>query len=186
VANAVLLSGLCPGRFDNEQPEVAKLPGDYEKNLNDFERLILLRALRPDRITTALRTWIGKTMGPDYIFQKPFDMAATFEETGNNTPMFFVLFPGVDPTPWVEGLGKTMGISSDNNTFINISMGQGQEKPAEAWVERFAKEGGWVMLQNCHLMQSWVRPHGPLNHTQYNRYSCLQFRPLMRLSLFSR
>ena len=35
-------------------------------------------------------------------------------------------------------------------------MGQGQEKPAEAVVETFAKNGGWVMLQNCHLMQSWV------------------------------
>jgi hypothetical protein len=45
-------------------------------------------------------------MGPEYIFQKPFDMAASFEETSNNTPMFFVLFPGVDPTPWVETLGK--------------------------------------------------------------------------------
>ena len=32
----------------------------------------------------------------------------------------------------------------------------GQEKPAEAVVESFAKTGGWVMLQNCHLMQSWV------------------------------
>ena len=42
------------------QPETAKLPGDYEKNLNDFERLILLRSLRPDRVTTALRGWIGR------------------------------------------------------------------------------------------------------------------------------
>jgi dynein heavy chain len=35
-------------------------------------------------------------------------------------------------------------------------MGQGQEKPAEAIVEKFAKSGGWVMLQNLHLMQAWV------------------------------
>jgi dynein heavy chain, axonemal len=41
-------------------------------------------------------------------------------------------------------------------TFKNISMGQGQEKPAEKVVETYAKSGGWVMLQNCHLMQSWV------------------------------
>jgi dynein heavy chain len=35
-------------------------------------------------------------------------------------------------------------------------MGQGQERPAEEIVKKFAKSGGWVMLQNCHLMQSWV------------------------------
>ena len=36
-------------------PEVAKLPGDYQKNLVAFDRLILLRAMRPDRVTTALK-----------------------------------------------------------------------------------------------------------------------------------
>ena len=38
----------------------------------------------------------------------------------------------------------------------NISMGQAQEKPAESVVQRYAKDGGWVMLQNCHLMEDWV------------------------------
>ena len=42
------------------------------------------------------------------------------------------------------------------------SMGQGQEKPAETVVEAFAKNGGWVMLQNLHLMQSWVPRLGTL------------------------
>ncbi|KAJ8613144.1 hypothetical protein CTAYLR_004792 [Chrysophaeum taylorii] len=146
--------------FDNPIPETAKLPGDYQKQCTPFDRLILLRALRPDRITTALTTYIGETMGSEYVFQAPFDMAATYEETSNQTPVFFVLFPGVDPTPWVENLGRTLGISQEAGTFMNISMGQGQEKPAEAVLERYAKSGGWVkirvMLQNCHLMTSWV------------------------------
>ena len=30
--------------------------------------------------------------------------------------------------------------------FKNISMGQGQEKPAEAVVAAFAKNGGWVRI----------------------------------------
>ncbi|CAM9625284.1 unnamed protein product, partial [Phaeothamnion confervicola] len=142
--------------FDDEKAEAAKLPGDLEKTLGPFDRLILLRALRPDRVSTALRTWVSNMMGPEYVVQRPFDMATTYSETGSSTPVFFVLFPGVDPTPWVEKLGRTLGISNESGRFINISMGQGQEKPAEAIVERFAREGGWVMLQNCHLMQSWV------------------------------
>ena len=130
--------------FDGEMPEVAKFPGDYQKILSPFDRLILLRAMRPDRVTTALKTFIGDMMGETYVFQKPFDMEATYNETSNQIPTFFVLFAGVDPTPWVEGLGKTKGITFENGNFKNISMGQGQEKPAEAVVESFAKNGGWV------------------------------------------
>jgi dynein heavy chain len=142
--------------FDHETPEVAKLPGDYEKNVSDFYKLILVRVMRPDRITTALRSWVSKIMGEDFVFQKPFNMAETFNESSTSTPIFFVLFPGVDPTPWVESLGKKMGISFEHGNFSNISMGQGQEAPAEAIIEKYSKEGGWVMLQNCHLMQTWV------------------------------
>ena len=125
--------------FDGAAPELAKLPGDFQKSLTPFDRLILLRALRPDRLSNALSTYIGNVMGKDYVFQQPFDMASTFDETSSQTPVFFVLFPGVDPTPWVEGLGKTMNISTDEGTFCNISMGQGQEKPAEAVVERYPR-----------------------------------------------
>ena len=66
-------------------------------------------------------------------------MEATYSESSAATPMYFVLFPGVDPTPWVEGLGKKMGLTTENGKFVNISMGQGQEAPAEAMLERCAQ-----------------------------------------------
>lgn len=142
--------------FDSEKAENAKLPGEYEKTLTQFDRMILLRAMRPDRLLISLGEFISSEMGKDYVVQKPFSMHSTFEETSNKTPVFFVLFAGVDPTPWVEKLGKQMGVDLENKRFVNISMGQGQEGPAEAIVKQFAKQGGWVMLQNCHLMSSWV------------------------------
>ena len=142
--------------FDIEKPEDAELPGDYEQSLTPLYKMILLRAMRPDRLLNCLSSFISETMGKDYISQKPFNMRTTFDETNNHTPVFFVLFAGVDPTPWVERLGKDMNISLENKRFVNISMGQGQEAPAEAIVKKFAKQGGWVMLQNCHLMSSWV------------------------------
>ncbi len=142
--------------FDSETPESARLPGGYENTLSQFDRLTLIRALRPDRISTALATWIESTMGEFYVYQEPFNMEATYLESANSTPIFFVLFPGVDPTPWVEELGLRYGVSKKKGNFVNISMGQGQEALAEDVIRRFSKTGGWVMLQNCHLMQSWV------------------------------
>lgn len=142
--------------FEVEKVEEADIPGSFKEKLNSLDRLMLLRAMRPDRLVNSLASFVGDTMGKDYVSQKPFNMASTYQETSKRTPIFFVLFAGVDPTPWVESLGKEKGISADNKRFINISMGQGQEAPAEAVVKRFSKEGGWVMLQNCHLMSSWV------------------------------
>uniref|UniRef100_A0A7S2K0C4 Dynein heavy chain n=1 Tax=Zooxanthella nutricula TaxID=1333877 RepID=A0A7S2K0C4_9DINO len=36
-------------------------------------------------------------------------------------------------------------------------MGQGQEQVAVRELNRAAKDGGWVMLQNIHLMQAWLK-----------------------------
>ncbi len=59
----------------------------------------------------------------------------------------FVVGAGVDPTVWVEELGRESGITQESGRFMNISMGQGQELPAEAAVQKFARSGGWIMLQ---------------------------------------
>jgi len=61
-------------------------------------------------------------------------------------PVFFVLFPGVDPTPAVEEVGKKFGKEIIKGTFTNISMGQGQEKKAIAALQKAAKNGDWIMV----------------------------------------
>ncbi|KAF1335374.1 Dynein heavy chain, partial [Globisporangium splendens] len=141
--------------FATEDAERQKLPGDFVK-LTSFQRMILLRVLRPDRVTNALRTFILDPLGEEYVSQPPFNMEATYEETNSSIPIFFVLFPGVDPTPWVEKLGRAKGVSLENGNFINISIGQGQEAYAGESPKKLAADGGWTILQNVHLMQSWL------------------------------
>ena len=141
--------------FDLEKPEEADMPGDYI-GLDAFSKLLVLRAMRPDRVTAELSAFIGDVLGSTFISQPPFDMEKTFTETSPATPIFFVLFPGVDPTKLVEDLGQKRGFTTNNGKFSNISMGQGQEENAEATMLRFADKGGWIFLQNVHLMPDWL------------------------------
>eukprot|EP00744_Colponema_vietnamica_P001609 GILI01002651.1.p1 GENE.GILI01002651.1~~GILI01002651.1.p1 ORF type:complete len:1110 (-),score=404.88 GILI01002651.1:160-3150(-) len=142
--------------YGEEKAELCDLPRAY-KEISRFHRLLLLRAMRKDRITSALTMFVYEQMGAQYIEQPPFNMAETYKETDPATPIFFVLFPGVDPTPDVERIGETLGFTAGNGKFVNISMGQGQEQVAELALTTAAKEGGWVMLQNVHLMQTWLK-----------------------------
>lgn len=62
-------------------------------------------------------------MGIKYIQSKPFDIRQTYKIISNSSPVFFVLFPGVDPTKDVENIGQSSGKSTSEMTLINISMG---------------------------------------------------------------
>ena len=110
--------------FGEEKAEIADLPKTF-KDVSLFHRLLLLRAMRPDRLSGALKEFVSIELGEKYVEQPSFNMAKTYSEMSPKVPVFFVLFPGVDPTPDVERIGKNYDKSLSDGTLLNISMGQG-------------------------------------------------------------
>lgn len=90
--------------YMDEKPESVELPRAH-KELPLFHRLLLLRAMRPDRLSNALKEYITEWLGIEYIEQPSFNVFDLYKETKPNIATFFVLFPGVDPTPDVEKIG---------------------------------------------------------------------------------
>ena len=145
-----------------ERPEEEPMPGDWKK-MEQFEQLLLFRALRPDRMSNALGTFVKNTLGERYVTSDPFDLAAKFEDSAPGTPMFIFLSPGVDVAAAVEHLGRKLGYTADNGKYASVSLGQGQEPIAMNNLKNFHKSGGWVLLQNIHLTIDWT--NGPLEKT---------------------
>jgi len=139
-----------------ERAEMRELPGDWKKNLSDFRKLLLIRAMRPDRITAALSNYVEKVMGSKYVNQDAFDAAGMYQESVASTPIFFILFPGYSPSKDIEALANSMDKTTENGQLTIISMGQGQEPIAERVLDNYTQNGGWVFLDNVHLMQGWI------------------------------
>ncbi|CAH1795230.1 unnamed protein product [Owenia fusiformis] len=140
---------------ESECPEKEKFPQEW-KNKTSLQKLCMMRALRPDRMSYAVTNFVEEKMGTKYTEGRSVEFAKSYSESGPATPIFFILSPGVDPLKDVEALGKQMGFSFDNNNFHNISLGQGQEIVAEQAMDLGAKEGHWVILQNVHLVAKWL------------------------------
>ena len=141
--------------FDDEQPENLPLPGEW-KRLPGFQRLLVIRALRNDRMTLAMRYWVKEEMGVEYYNAISFDLPASFEDASPATPIYFLLSPGVDPLSDVRVIGKIYDKNEANGLFFSVSLGQGQEPVAEKALERMQASGGWAMLQNIELVASWL------------------------------
>jgi len=149
--------------FNELTPEDTKLPLDWKRlDVVPFQKLLVIRCLRPDRMATALANWIRGILpnGRDYMdcdaslsFYEV--LSSSFEDSTNATPFLFILSPGADPVKEVEALGKKIVQLQANVNYHNVAMGQGQDTVAMQKLDLGHKEGHWVMLQNIHLMPKW-------------------------------
>lgn len=109
--------------YQSPYPEEESLPGDFA-TAGEIQTLCILRVLRPDRIIFALKKFVSNFLGDEFVSQPPFSMRSVYEDSSASTPILFLLFPGVDPTTWVEDLGREMGITTKNDMLSNTSMGE--------------------------------------------------------------
>uniref|UniRef100_A0A4X1UP38 Dynein axonemal heavy chain 17 n=1 Tax=Sus scrofa TaxID=9823 RepID=A0A4X1UP38_PIG len=145
---------------ESEAPEKEVFPKEW-KNKTALQKLCMVRCMRPDRMTYAVKNFVEEKMGSKFVEGRSVEFAKSYEESSPSTPVFFILSPGVDPLKDVEALGKKLGFTIDNGKLHNVSLGQGQEVVAENALDEAAAKGHWVILQvwgwgNIHLVARWL------------------------------
>ena len=145
--------------FELEYCETESYPGEWRK-ASEFNKLLMMRTLRPDRLPAAIQKFVENVLGPVFVESVPYNLERSFEDSKPGTPIFVFLSPGVDVAVSVEALGKNFGVSKDAGNYKSVSLGQGQEEKAINYLNHAHKNGGWVLLQNIHLTIDWTS--GPL------------------------
>ena len=156
----------APNRFKdwyNElDPEEKNLPLEWKRLNNTFQKLLVLRCMRPDRIPTALNDFIRRSLphGEKYTEMDSsssfFDiLISSYQDSTPTTPIYFILSPGANPVRDVEDLARKYGVDPIKHLHT-VALGQGQEINAMNQLDIGHKEGHWVMLQNIHLMPRWL------------------------------
>ena len=158
------LSGICGdiaaavpewrALYESSAPHTTPMPASFEqRNLTDIHRLVVLRALRPDKLVPAIVNFIGSQMGQRYTEPPQFDLAVSYHESTTTMPLIFLLSPGSDPTAELHTFAQQMHMQTK---IDSVSLGQGQGSIAERLIDTATGSGRWVLLQNCHLAPRWM------------------------------
>uniref|UniRef100_A0A670ILT6 Dynein axonemal heavy chain 1 n=1 Tax=Podarcis muralis TaxID=64176 RepID=A0A670ILT6_PODMU len=139
--------------FDSAEPHREHLPGLWDAKLDAFQKLLVLRCLRGDKVTNAMQDFVAANLGQTFIEPQTANLSVVFKESAATTPLIFVLSPGTDPAADLYKFAEEMKFSKKLSA---ISLGQGQGPRAEAMMRSAMERGKWVFFQNCHLAPSWM------------------------------
>jgi dynein heavy chain len=139
--------------FENDQAHRAVIPCGYHEKLNRFQKMCILRCLRPDKFVEAVQDYVSENLGHRFIEPPPFDLPLSYKAATTVIPLIFVLSVGVDPMQDFLNFSDDRGMRKKQNA---ISLGQGQGPKATKMIEQGIERGEWVFLQNCHLYVSWM------------------------------
>lgn len=129
------------------------LPEPFEQQVNSFQRLLLVKSLREDKLQRSIATFVGQKLGPKFAQSPANSIENVYKDLDNKTPCIFILSTGADPTNMLLRFGKKQNYGDRMHI---VSLGQGQGPIATALIENGTKTGDWVVLQNCMLARSFM------------------------------
>ena len=116
----------------------AALPGSLNDSVNRFQKLILVKALREDKLQRSIAAFVSDEMGSKFAESPNASMEDIYKDLDNKTPCIFVLSSGADPTGMLLRFAKKSGYG---DRLSIVSLGQGQGPYARQLIENGVKTG---------------------------------------------
>ena len=142
--------------YDLGIPEANPFPCGFSEKLDIFQQLLVFRCFRPDRAFNAVKNFVAAKMGEKYVRPPNLEFQRVFDQSTPLNPIVFILSPGADPQSGIDALGKKLDFTTQNNRYKFLALGSGQGPKAESLLKTGKQRGHWVLLQNSHLLLSWL------------------------------
>jgi len=98
-----------------------ELPCEYDDKLTRFQKLLLFKAFREDKLVFKMREFVEQELGHSFAHPLPVIMDEVFKDSDNKTPIIYVLSPGAEPTAlFLRFARKMKGDSLDAYQIISL------------------------------------------------------------------
>jgi len=118
-----------------------------------FQRILLIQALRPERLQSALVGFVTSTLSiPSLSPSSSALLEIARHDSKPTAPILMITTAGADPTQELEDIAAR----EMPGRYKQLAMGGQQCDAAITMLHEAAKNGAWLCLKNLHLVVHWV------------------------------
>ncbi|XP_059389924.1 dynein cytoplasmic 2 heavy chain 1 isoform X4 [Carassius carassius] len=130
-----------------------EIPPPIAKKISLFQQVLVVQALRPDRLQSAMAAFACQALGMRELSPPPLNLKRLYEETLESEPVLLIISAGADPSQeLLELAGQIVG----RENYHELAMGQGQADAALQTLRECVRSGEWLCLKNLHLVTAWL------------------------------
>jgi dynein heavy chain 2, cytosolic len=131
-----------------------EFPSSVRKRMTPFEQVLVVQALRPDRLESAMVRFVCFALNMKELSAPAESMVSLHaQETSASTVVLFVVSPGADPS---TDISEAAEAAVGKGRLVEVPMGQNQEVLAAQKLRECAERGDWLVLKNMHLAVHWL------------------------------
>ncbi|XP_040400085.1 cytoplasmic dynein 2 heavy chain 1 isoform X2 [Cygnus olor] len=130
-----------------------EFPSTIVKRISLFQQVLVVQAVRPDRLQSAMALFACKALGIKELSPSPLNLKRLYKETLEIEPILIIISPGADPSQELQELAS---VERETECYHQIAMGQGQADLAIQTLKECARNGEWLCLKNLHLVIPWL------------------------------
>jgi len=124
---------------ENNDPVV-----NWNSILNPFEKLMVIRVFKEEKLISAISNFVCTELGNIFIESPEVSYRLLYTDMSSTLPLVFILSPGSDPFDSFQKFSAEFGMI---DKLYAISLGQGQGLIAEKLIKNGKEQGNWVFLQ---------------------------------------
>eukprot|EP01113_Clastostelium_recurvatum_P011812 TRINITY_DN1605_c0_g1_i1.p1 TRINITY_DN1605_c0_g1~~TRINITY_DN1605_c0_g1_i1.p1 ORF type:complete len:4689 (+),score=1530.43 TRINITY_DN1605_c0_g1_i1:285-14351(+) len=152
---------------------------------NAWWRLLLLKALRPDRLVMGATQFVTQVFGGHFMADNDTDFAKMVEtESKATAPLLLCSAPGYDASYLVDDLATEL-----KKPYKALAIGSPEGFDlAEKSIAAASKGGSWVLLKNIHLAPQWLvqlekKLHSLTPHPNFRLFMSSEIHPHLPANL---
>ncbi|XP_047109239.1 cytoplasmic dynein 2 heavy chain 1 [Schistocerca piceifrons] len=124
------------------------LPSKVVKKISPFQRVLVMQALRPDRLLSAMSLFTLQVLGLSDLSPPAISLKQLYSESLPYEPILLITSPGADPS---EELRELASATVGEGKYKEMVLCANELNVALEALQIAADQGNWLCLKNLHL-----------------------------------